>query len=124
MRELLKALLTGESRILASDLLARNDRNTGRTGFAWEAAQSDRVVIGPNTGCVPRPDPRRGVYGSVSDGQVGSGKGWMALGGDGFDAIGGNLDLAVDDYLAHNVNYLRVILGVKLPPLDHLPWRH
>ena len=39
-------------------------------------------------------------------------------GDDGFDAIGGNLDLAVDDYLAHNVNYLRVILGVKLPPLD------
>ena len=44
--------------------------------------------------------------------------GWQQwVGGDGFDAIGGNLDLAVDDYLAHNVNYLRVILGVKLPPL-------
>ena len=35
-----------------------------------------------------------------------------------FDAAGGNLDLAVDDYLGHNVNYLRVVLGVKLPPLD------
>ena len=43
----------------------------------------------------------------------------MALGGGaGFDAIGGNLDLAIDDYLAHNVNYLRVILGVALPPFD------
>jgi len=52
-------------------------------------------------------------------------KGWVMLdvdgprkGDDGFDAIGGNIDLAVDDYLAHNVNYLRVVLGVKLPPLD------
>ena len=75
MRELLKALLTGESIFLASDLLARNDRNTGRTGFAWEAALSDRAVIGPNSGCVPRPDPCGGIFDSVSDGQVGSGKG-------------------------------------------------
>ena len=52
-------------------------------------------------------------------------KGWVMLdvdgprkGDDGFDAIGGNLDLAVDDYLAHNVNYLRVVLGIKLPPFD------
>jgi len=52
-------------------------------------------------------------------------KGWAIFdldgprkGDDGFDAIGGNLDLAVDDYLAHNINYLRVILGVKLPPHD------
>ena len=52
-------------------------------------------------------------------------KGWAVLdldgprpGDDGFDAIGGNIELAVDDYLAHNVNYLRVILGVRLPPLD------
>lgn len=52
-------------------------------------------------------------------------KGWVALdmdgprkGDDGFDAIGGNLDLAVDDYIAHNINYLRVILGVRLPPLE------
>ncbi len=52
-------------------------------------------------------------------------KGWVVFdmdgpreGDDGFDAIGGNLDLAVDDYLAHNVNYLRVILGVKLPPFN------
>jgi inosose dehydratase len=51
-------------------------------------------------------------------------KGWAIFdldgprkGDDGFDAIGGNLDLAVDDYLSHNINYLRVILGVKLPPL-------
>ena len=39
-------------------------------------------------------------------------------GDDGFDAIGGNIDLAIDDYLTHNVNYMRVILGVELPPLD------
>ena len=52
-------------------------------------------------------------------------KGWAIFdmdgprkGDDGFDAIGGNLDVAVDDYLAHNVNYLRVVLGVKLPPFD------
>ena len=51
-------------------------------------------------------------------------KGWVVLdmdgpreGDDGFEAIGGNIDLAIDDYLAHNVNYLRVILGVGLPPL-------
>lgn len=50
-------------------------------------------------------------------------KGWAIFdldgprkGDDGFDAIGGNLDLAVDDYLAHNINYLRVVLGVRLPP--------
>ena len=50
-------------------------------------------------------------------------KGWAIFdldgpreGDDGFDAIGGNLDLAVDDYLSHNVNYLRVMLGIKLPP--------
>jgi inosose dehydratase len=39
-------------------------------------------------------------------------------GDDGFDALGGNLDVAVDDYLAHNVNYLRNVLGIKLPPFD------
>ena len=51
-------------------------------------------------------------------------KGWAIFdmdgprkGDDGFDAIGGNLELAIDDYLTHNINYLRVILGVKLPPL-------
>ena len=50
-------------------------------------------------------------------------KGWVIFdmdsprkGDDGFDSIGGNLDLAVDDYLAHNINYLRDVLGVKLPP--------
>ena len=37
-------------------------------------------------------------------------------GDDGFDSIGGNMDLAVDDYVAHNINYLRNILGIKLPP--------
>lgn len=52
-------------------------------------------------------------------------KGWAIFdvdgprkGDDGFDAIGGNMDLAVDDYLAHNINYLRNILGVRLPPHD------
>ena len=51
-------------------------------------------------------------------------KGWAIFdvdgprkGDDGFDSIGGNLDLAVDDYLAHNINYLRDVLGVRLPPL-------
>ncbi|MBI4220012.1 MAG: TIM barrel protein, partial [Chloroflexi bacterium] len=46
-------------------------------------------------------------------------KGWVLLdmdgprkGDDGFDAIGEGLDLAIDDYIAHNINYLRVILGV------------
>jgi inosose dehydratase len=52
-------------------------------------------------------------------------KGWAIFdlngprkGDDGFDAIGGNIKVAVDDYLAHNVNYLRQVLGVKLPPFD------
>jgi len=50
-------------------------------------------------------------------------KGWAIFdldgprkGDDGFDSIGGNLDMAVDDYLAHNINYLRDVLGVRLPP--------
>jgi len=50
-------------------------------------------------------------------------KGWAIFdldaprkGDDGFDAIGGNMDLAIDDYIAHNINYLRDVLGVKLPP--------
>lgn len=52
-------------------------------------------------------------------------KGWAIFdldaprkGDDGFDAIGGNMDVAVDDYLAHNINYLRNVLGVRLPPFD------
>jgi inosose dehydratase len=52
-------------------------------------------------------------------------KGWAIFdmdgpkpGDDGFDAIGGNLDVAVDDYLAHNINYMRHVLGIKLPPFD------
>jgi inosose dehydratase len=51
-------------------------------------------------------------------------KGWAIFdldgprkGDDGFDSIGGNLDLAVDDYLSHNINYLRDVLGVRLPPI-------
>jgi len=51
-------------------------------------------------------------------------KGWVVLdldgprkGDDGFDAIGGNLDVAVDDYIAHNINYLRNVVGLRLPPL-------
>ncbi|PYQ80286.1 MAG: hypothetical protein DMG02_31295 [Acidobacteria bacterium] len=39
-------------------------------------------------------------------------------GDDGFDAIGGNIDVAIDDYIAHNINYLRDVVGVRLPPLD------
>ena len=38
-------------------------------------------------------------------------------GDDGFDAIGGNLSVAVDDYIVHNVNYLRDVLGIRLPPV-------
>jgi inosose dehydratase len=52
-------------------------------------------------------------------------KGWAIFdlnpprkGDDGLEALGGNMELAVDDYIAHNVNYLRVVLGVKLPPHD------
>ena len=51
-------------------------------------------------------------------------KGWVVLdldgprkGDDGFDAIGGNMDVAVDDYLGHNINYLRSVVGIRLPPL-------
>ena len=51
--------------------------------------------------------------------------GWLVLdldgprkGDDGFDAIGGNLDLAIDDYIAHNINYLRNVVGIRLPPLN------
>jgi inosose dehydratase len=51
-------------------------------------------------------------------------KGWVVLdldgprkGDDGFDAIGGNMDVAVDDYIAHNINYLKNVVGVRLPPL-------
>jgi inosose dehydratase len=52
-------------------------------------------------------------------------KGWAIFdvdgprkGDDGYDAIGGdiNFDLAVDDYFAYNINYLRDVLGIKLPP--------
>ena len=50
-------------------------------------------------------------------------KGWVIFdldgprkGDDGFDSIGGNPDVAVDDYLSHNINFLRDVLGVKLPP--------
>ena len=52
-------------------------------------------------------------------------KGWAIFdvdgprkGDDGYDAIGsaGNNQLAVDDYLANNINYLRDVLGIKLPP--------
>jgi inosose dehydratase len=50
-------------------------------------------------------------------------KGWAIFdvdgprkGDDGFDSIGGNLDVAVDDYIAHNINFLRNVLGVRLPP--------
>lgn len=54
-------------------------------------------------------------------------KGWAIfdldgprLGDDGFEVLGGarSLDLAVDNYLATNVNYLRNVLGIKLPPFD------
>jgi inosose dehydratase len=52
-------------------------------------------------------------------------KGWAIFdvdgprkGDDGYDAIGGNDKLKVDDYVCHNINYLRDMLGIKLPPLD------
>jgi len=53
-------------------------------------------------------------------------KGWAIFdvdgprqGDDGYDALGGdqtNEDLRVDDYFAININYLRDVLGVRLPP--------
>jgi sugar phosphate isomerase/epimerase len=50
-------------------------------------------------------------------------KGWVIFdvdgprkGDDGYDAIGGSDRLKVDDYLAHNINFLRTELGIKLPP--------
>jgi sugar phosphate isomerase/epimerase len=50
-------------------------------------------------------------------------KGWAIFdvdgprkGDDGYDAIGGNEKLKIDDYLSHNINYLRDVLGIKLPP--------
>ncbi len=50
-------------------------------------------------------------------------KGWVVFdvdaprkGDDGLTAIGGDFNLAVDDYLADNINYLRDVLGIKLPP--------
>ncbi|MCX7280738.1 MAG: sugar phosphate isomerase/epimerase, partial [Alphaproteobacteria bacterium] len=50
-------------------------------------------------------------------------KGWAIFdvdgprkGDDGYDAIGGNRELAVDDYISHNINYLRDVIGIKLPP--------
>jgi len=54
-------------------------------------------------------------------------KGWVVIdvdgpreGDDGLAALSheGNRDLAVDTYISHNVNYLRAVLGVKLPPYD------
>jgi inosose dehydratase len=49
--------------------------------------------------------------------------GWVVMdvdgprkGDDGFDAIGGNMHVATDNYIMHNINYLRHVLGVKLPP--------
>jgi len=52
-------------------------------------------------------------------------KGWVVLdldgprkGDDGYDAIGGNMDLAIDVYIAQNIHYLRDVVGVKLSPLS------
>ena len=49
--------------------------------------------------------------------------GWVVMdvdgprkGDDGFDAIGGNMHVATDNYIMNNINYLRHVLGVKLPP--------
>jgi len=53
-------------------------------------------------------------------------KGWAVfdvdgprVGDDGYNAIGADksFDLAVDDYFSANINYLRDVLGIKLPPL-------
>jgi sugar phosphate isomerase/epimerase len=53
-------------------------------------------------------------------------KGWALfdvdgprIGDDGYDAIGADAQhyqLLVDDYIAENINYLRDVLGIKLPP--------
>jgi len=54
-------------------------------------------------------------------------KGWAVFdvdgprsGDDAYDAIGSgsNFDLAVDDYVSLNINYLRDVLGIKLPPVS------
>jgi inosose dehydratase len=53
-------------------------------------------------------------------------KGWALfdvdgprMGDDGYDAVGADgqhYQLLVDDYIAENINYLRDVLGIKLPP--------
>lgn len=50
-------------------------------------------------------------------------KGWAVFdvdgprkGDAGYDALGGNDRSKIDDYIAININYLRDVLGVKLPP--------
>lgn len=50
-------------------------------------------------------------------------KGWAIFdvdgprkGDAGYDALGGNDRSKVDDYIAININYLRDVLGIKLPP--------
>jgi NNP family nitrate/nitrite transporter-like MFS transporter len=41
---------------------------------------------------------------------------WVAL-GPLIVYIARDMNLAVDDYIPHNINYLRNVLGVRLPPL-------
>jgi hypothetical protein len=50
-------------------------------------------------------------------------KGWVIFdvdgprkGDDGYNSFGGDEALKVADYFATNINYLRDVLGVKLPP--------
>lgn len=50
-------------------------------------------------------------------------KGWVVMdvdgprkGDDGIEALGSDMRVITDDYIAHNINYLRDVIGVKLPP--------
>jgi inosose dehydratase len=50
-------------------------------------------------------------------------KGWVVMdvdgprkGDDGIEALGSDMRVITDTYIAHNINYLRNVIGVKLPP--------
>ena len=50
-------------------------------------------------------------------------KGWVVMdvdgprkGDDGIEALGTDMRVITDTYIAHNINYLRNVCGVKFPP--------
>jgi len=96
------------------DTYAKYRGNTStrpRRNTAWRAYITIWAVAAwtsrPSSRCCATSISRAGRFSNVDGPRKGD---------DGFDSIGGNLDLAVDDYIAHNINYLRNVLGVKLPP--------